>query len=1582
MRRFLLAISLQLSVISLLAADITPQQALDIANQFVQKDKTAQKAIHRAPAGTKIAPTIAHKMPSRIAQNKDNVYIVNLGNNQGFVVVSGETGTDADVLGYCDHGSFNYDDAPIQLKDLLDNYSAGIDSLRVGSALGVFVIIPAGSYMGEAVVEPLLTSQWNQTAEYNAFTPHNYPAGCGPVAVGQVMRFWRWPEVTRDSVFAMKEDSTYGYIDFSGRTYDWDNMPDFFGYNAYMTDYYSYTNEEVEAVGRLLADIGLAMNTHYTPEGSPTPWDNDEIIKNFRYEPDMETVVGEHVTEVRDELISELKAGRPVIYVGCPTEGDCHALVCDGYTTNSYFHFNYGWGGGYDGFYRLATFPLYPNSPTLWTKFRPYVADIKVIGDFKYGLLPTGKADILEYQSGDMYAENGALIIPNSVTDPETDQTYTVTRIRTSAFNDKGHFTKITIGNNIDAIERYSFIKSKIDTVVLSDNMTQVPDSAFLMGNVKHLIIGENVKRIGKRAFYLCPLNQGIVCKSPAFEVGEEAFAHSKPAEGDWTNRITKIDKKAFLGAEFQRWVTFDKLEVLNDSAFYGVMFGRGSQIFRIGPKVREIAQSAFDGWNDFSAIPLFTADSLNPYFSTDDSYPNIYNKNKTCLLISMSSQYAGWPSSLVKIEPGAVRTNCGSYTIPNTIIDMELAFAECENLETYPSVTCPLPVPPQISDETFNDKLFDENNMPYLYVPQGTYDLYAAAPGWRKFGDYIIDDQPFEPFPQQDLQYNMVIHSDSIPTMVAISDVTAMRVSENEEGESIVSIGMNQRGDLTVFSDWIDSITWKPGFVFDNAEVFELNDSTWTAEAQKCTITLSPTVFDGNAQLAVRYSALTPRPVDGVTRGLAIDVELLTDQGSVHELSGVAFIKIPFRKRNNESVCAAYYNEELGQWEPMFYEYDDVNGIVTIMTGHFSSISVFSVEPENGSKMMHLYNRLNNTLLGRAYTLQVDILMHFLGSEDPRMDMITAFKDDMGLYQAIGLDGFYQAVISITDPLIKFKPEAIDNALGILGEVGTALTILDVIRADLKGDDISVAAGTLKVLLAKSIGVTASWIGTAVSSASMAMVAFIGVALEKFGTYVKNYKLEYYRAAYKYYYSVQGYKALGTESVFKNDGPHSYFRTPKDWYDYFYPAFTEGKMNDRQLKAYIEQSVRMYCNRFWDESGDFQTSVFVEMEKRGYTQYYWEPESMMNTISNEYFAELMNGQLVAVFTALRDKQIEAAADRAYEKQCELEKILNTKLLIRIKDSSCQKGDTSQYAGWRIGFCDVSDKVPDKENWTKTLNTSGNTEIGWLTIMSLVDNCIPTKLVLYTPDGEPKTWYKFEISGMTGKQIINVDIATGGATVDNMPVEGLTLTYNPDHVIFPQAGFDMTDHFDPHIQDYYVYVHDSAKWYGNVRLSMEIERFLNRHDFIRVDSLGNYTIGSDLTGQLVGDSASGSFVLDTDYKFYNKSMKQFIDCWNNPQMDLAMRMNPVLNGSMKHSIACQYTLKRIEVEDHYEYEITYTGEGLYNLSAEYICTFIKGMDWWTMVSEGKLPELEHYYVNTGTYEGGGDVTLEYKTTLK
>jgi hypothetical protein len=31
-----------------------------------------------------------------------------------------------------------------------------------------------------------------------------------------------------------------------------------------------------------------------------------------------------------------------------------HAFVCDGYDGNGLYHFNWGWGGAYDGYFKLA----------------------------------------------------------------------------------------------------------------------------------------------------------------------------------------------------------------------------------------------------------------------------------------------------------------------------------------------------------------------------------------------------------------------------------------------------------------------------------------------------------------------------------------------------------------------------------------------------------------------------------------------------------------------------------------------------------------------------------------------------------------------------------------------------------------------------------------------------------------------------------------------------------------------------------------------------------------------------------------------------------------------------------------------------------------------------------------------------------------------------------------------------------------------------------------------------------------------------------------------------------------------------
>ena len=1566
---------------SLFAADITSQEALDIANQFVQHDQVAQKAIRRAPAGTKVSPSIAHRMPSRVAQNKDNVYIVNLGNNQGFVVVSGETGTTAQILGYCDHGSFNYDDAPIQLKDLLNNYADGIDLLRsdttaappkprrvgIGDDWGYYP-----SFLGDPVVGPLLTTRWNQTSPYNYYTPNQCYTGCVPTAVTQVMNYWKWPKQGKGQIqVGWSQENGTIYEDFPVHTYDWDNMLD---------DYdHGYTQAQAAAVAQLMADVGKAMYTRYCqPNGSPTPWQSNALVDNFGYEPGIETVTGSTAADVMTTLKSELDEKRPVLYAGCPNdpEGDCHALVCDGYTKNNYFHFNYGWGGQTNGWYRLSSVAIYEYNVDIWTNVRPYDAVEKAIDGIKYGLLANGTADILDYLGGGMNVENGVLVIPDSVTDPDTGNKYAVTHIRKMAFFRKGNFDKVIVGNNIEAVDPFTFMYTNIDTLVLSDKMEVVPEQAFQLTNIKHLTIGANVKRIGKRAFYLCYLYT-IVNKSNSVELETESFAHTKPGHGDWEKGISKINKKAFLGARLSADTYFENLEVLEDSATYGGQWGGGSPFFRIGPKVREIATSAFDGMYESYAVPYLIVDSLNPYFS-DDFYPIIYNKNKTSVLIALSNPTAGWPETIIKMEPGCIRGGLKDWTIPQTIVDMEGAFKDCKTPKyDYTNLTCPLLVPPVISDATFSDEIFsDEEKRIYLQVPPGTEELYAEAPGWRKFGDrieaiYDFENQ-FAPLPPQDLNYQMVVHGDSLKTTVEIGKVNTINVSENEEGEAMVTMSLNGREDITTKAANIDSLTFKPGFLYEGAEIFELNDSNLTVQAQKCSITFDATVMDESAQVCVRNSVLLPRPSEGVTGGVGIDLSMLDENGqAVHELSGVAKITIPFKAPADQSVGAAYYNEQTGEWEPVYVDYNPELGMATILTDHLSFYTLVTFINERTK--VELFEALREIPALYAWDEATKALLKLLESDDPQVQAAIDFKNEMGLWQSLGLDGFYQGAIAVADPLFGFKPEAIDNAVSIMGEIGTAMTILDVVRADLQGDNIGVAAGTLKVIMAKTAGAAASWIGTPVMAASMSMVAFIGVALDKFGTTVAEHKVDQLREAYRIYYRKEGADYTGKQM----------YRSAKDWYNIFYPAFMEGNMNETQLKAYIEQTVRQYCDLYWGDT-DAQSWIKAEVIRRGITTLLEDNAANRKLISDEFFAELMNGKLVSVFVALRNNQIVQANNRAAAKINQMAKWMNKRVAFEITDSSVEEGKPSKYNGRKIGFAAVPEDVADPEKWYTRINEEGHVGFGWFTTYALVRNMMPFQITLFDENDEPEKVFDFQLDGVSEKTIIKIDPAKQGVKADTKHLDDLKLDYTPDSVEFIWSGYDLMDQYEPEWGSELVYMDDKKNFYREkVRWCTELERYFNRHDFITVDSLtGNFTIGDDITGKLVGDSASGKFTINTDYKFLIQTAQQWLSKWNNPNVAAFEKLQRILNGSVKHQIACKYTLKRKQVEDHYEYDVTYTGEGLWDITARYINYIGKAIDFIALIQDGDNQILTMDEIGVGTDSKGGDVKLEYKTTLK
>ena len=210
---------------------------------------------------------------------------------------------------------------------------------------------------------PLLNTNWYQGSPFNDLCD-GCPAGCGAIALAQVMRYHQYPL----------------HFSFNGHTFDWSTIPT-----------YPDSNSDQAALIRM---VGSFIDTSYHSDYSyVTPGDMEDGIENIGYN----VTVRDHIPfNVEQEVMN---ANRPVIMLGNSDNysflpgslqyiGSSHYWVCDGGETitrqklllftewqpygngnfvpgwNSiddpydfggitglYLHMNWGWGGNCNGWF-------------------------------------------------------------------------------------------------------------------------------------------------------------------------------------------------------------------------------------------------------------------------------------------------------------------------------------------------------------------------------------------------------------------------------------------------------------------------------------------------------------------------------------------------------------------------------------------------------------------------------------------------------------------------------------------------------------------------------------------------------------------------------------------------------------------------------------------------------------------------------------------------------------------------------------------------------------------------------------------------------------------------------------------------------------------------------------------------------------------------------------------------------------------------------------------------------------------------------------------------------------------------------
>ncbi len=176
------------------------------------------------------------------------------------------------------------------------------------------------------------------------------PTGCVATAMAQVMKYFNWPE---------KGAGTGKATDSSGKSYAMD-LGVTFSWNDMKAQYNegNYTSPQASAVALLMKACGYAVGMKYGPSesGAGSVAIPSALVDNFGYDGGVRLCMRAYYgrEEWEGMIYDNLAHVGPVLYTGTTNLGGGHAFVCDGYSTDGYFHFNWGWSGMYDGYYLLT----------------------------------------------------------------------------------------------------------------------------------------------------------------------------------------------------------------------------------------------------------------------------------------------------------------------------------------------------------------------------------------------------------------------------------------------------------------------------------------------------------------------------------------------------------------------------------------------------------------------------------------------------------------------------------------------------------------------------------------------------------------------------------------------------------------------------------------------------------------------------------------------------------------------------------------------------------------------------------------------------------------------------------------------------------------------------------------------------------------------------------------------------------------------------------------------------------------------------------------------------------------------------
>ena len=651
--------------------------------------KSLAKATLAAPhAGMRKMGAADIKTPE-ILMRRQMVSIVGYRDG-GFVVMANDDDF-APVLGYSD-AVYSDDFAPCGFEWWLDTQEQSMKARKAAGTKSETYKIPTGL---RPSVDPMIKTFWGQGNPYNdlcvvTVNGHTYRnvTGCVATSLAQVMNFYQYPRRgTKTVSYVLNYNDDRGKVTFTANldnsVYDWSNMLIAYGtyYENGTKKTMNYNTNQANAVSLLMRDCGYSVNMNYDVNGSGAYQHLAAYALSNYFSYNIPTYIDR--SKFTDEnwskrIYTDLSLGRPLIYSGSSPSGEGgHSFVVDGYNSEGYVHVNWGWDGGYDGYYDMFLMNPPGSNFSLW---QSAVVDITA---------PTSE--------------------PINFTDSNVES-ICISAWDTDGFGRLSYDEAREVYEITDQFTGKTNIKS-FDELIHFRSLRTIGANAFRgCTGLESIVLPEGLSSIGENAFYNCKGLKSLtsMVKSP-FAINDNTFAASPVADYIYNNVPLLVPvNSAERYASTPGWKKFSNIVEMVHFA---------------DKEVERICLENFDTNGD----GMLSGDEVRAVTSIEA----LFKGNKIIRSFDELQYFTG--VDRLKISAFLDCTGLQSIVLPPSITSIgNKAFNGCSALV---SITLLNSEPYSIRENVFDDTVYENAT---LFVPEGTSENYMETDYWSRFSNFV----------------------------------------------------------------------------------------------------------------------------------------------------------------------------------------------------------------------------------------------------------------------------------------------------------------------------------------------------------------------------------------------------------------------------------------------------------------------------------------------------------------------------------------------------------------------------------------------------------------------------------------------------------------------------------------------------------------------------------------------------------------------------------------------------------------------------------------------------------------------------